>query len=191
MGRFLKGEMRKAIIIFVILIFFSVVAIVAYHRFRVMTKNIFFTVFPIFSWISMDQPILFNHLLHKEVVNLNCTFCHRYAERSRSAGIPNIDLCKACHSTKAVSNRPEALKVFQQIQAGIEIPWRRMYELPRFVVFPHWIHVQNKIDCSICHGLTGLKERPVKMLDRNFMAWCIDCHKKRGADTDCYTCHSS
>jgi hypothetical protein len=29
------------------------------------------------------------------------------------------------------------------------------------------------------------------MVDRNFMAWCIDCHEKRGADRDCYTCHSS
>jgi hypothetical protein len=29
------------------------------------------------------------------------------------------------------------------------------------------------------------------MVDRNYMDWCIDCHKKRGASIDCYTCHSS
>jgi hypothetical protein len=29
------------------------------------------------------------------------------------------------------------------------------------------------------------------MVDRNYMEWCLDCHKKRGADIDCYTCHSS
>ncbi len=191
MEEFLRREIKKGIVIFVILILLSIVAIVAYHRFRVMTKRIFFTVFPIFSWTSVDQPILFNHLIHKEVLKLNCIFCHRYAERYRSAGIPNIDLCRACHLTEAISKRPEALKVVQQIRTGREIPWKRMYELPRFVVFPHWIHVQNKVDCSLCHGLTGLKERPVKMLDRNFMAWCLDCHKKRRANTDCYTCHSS
>jgi hypothetical protein len=31
----------------------------------------------------------------------------------------------------------------------------------------------------------------VKMVDRNYMEWCIDCHENRGASTDCYTCHSS
>jgi hypothetical protein len=29
------------------------------------------------------------------------------------------------------------------------------------------------------------------MVDRNYMEWCVNCHKKRGADIDCYTCHSS
>ncbi len=66
-----------------------------------------------------------------------------------------------------------------------------MYELPAFVVFPHWVHIQNKIDCSTCHGVTGTTDRPTKMIDRIYMEWCIDCHLRRGADTDCYTCHSS
>jgi hypothetical protein len=26
---------------------------------------------------------------------------------------------------------------------------------------------------------------------RNYMEWCLDCHEKRNADIDCYTCHSS
>jgi len=181
--------MRKAfILLFALIILF---AIVAYHRFRVQTKVIFFSIFPIYKWVTVDQPILFNHLHHKEVANLKCSFCHRYAENYRIAGIPNIEICRACHSTDAISKRSEALKVLNYVQSGREIPWKRMYELPKFVVFPHWIHVRKEVDCSVCHGMTGLKERPVKMLDRNYMAWCIDCHKKRGADTDCYTCHSS
>jgi hypothetical protein len=36
----------------------------------------------------VDQPILFNHIHHKEVAHLNCTFCHRFVERYRVAGIP-------------------------------------------------------------------------------------------------------
>lgn len=183
--------MRKIIILFIAVIILFVFAIVAYHRFRVQTKNVFFSIFPIFTWVSVDQPILFNHIHHKEAVNLNCTFCHRYAERHRSAGIPNIGLCRACHATDALSKRPEALKVVKYVQANQEIPWKRMYELPRFIVFPHGIHIQSKVDCSVCHGLTGVKERPVKMVDRNYMDWCMDCHKKRKADVDCYTCHSS
>jgi predicted CXXCH cytochrome family protein len=112
-------------------------------------------------------------------------------EEYRVAGIPNIELCRACHSTDAISRRPEALKVVEYVKAEKKIPWVRMYELPEFVVFPHWIHIRNGVDCSTCHGLTGTSERPVKMVDRDYMEWCMDCHRKRGADIDCYTCHSS
>ena len=183
--------MKRFFCIFFVIVIVLLVATVAYHRYQVQTKSIFYAIFPIYTWVSVDQPVLFNHIHHKEAANLNCTFCHRYVERYRVAGIPNIELCRACHSTDAISKRPEALKVVKYVQAGVDIPWQRMYELPKFVVFPHWIHIQSNVDCSICHGLTGLKERPVKMVDRNYMEWCMDCHKKKGADVDCYTCHSS
>ena len=183
--------MKRFFCIFFVIVIVLLVATVAYHRYQVQTKSIFYAIFPIYTWVSVDQPILFNHIHHKEAANLDCTFCHRYVERYRVAGIPNIELCRACHSTDAISKRPEALKVVKYVQAGKEIPWRRMYELPRHVVFLHWIHIQSNVDCSICHGLTGLKERPVKMVDRNYMEWCMDCHNKKGADIDCYTCHSS
>jgi hypothetical protein len=183
--------MKRFFGFFIPIVLILLIVIVAYYRFQVRTKSIFFSIFPIFSWESVDQPILFNHIHHKEAAHLNCSFCHPYVERYRVAGIPNIELCRACHSSDAISKRPEALKVVEYVKAGKEIPWQRMYELPSFVVFPHWIHIQSGVDCSICHGLTGLKERPVKMVDRNYMEWCVDCHQKRGADIDCYTCHSS
>ena len=183
--------MKKGLALFIFIIIVILLFIVAYHGYRYQTKSIFYFLFPIFSWVSMDQPVLFNHVRHKEAVNLNCTFCHRYAEKYRSAGIPNIELCRACHATDAMSKRPEALKVVEYVKANRGISWNRMYELPKDPAFPHWIHIQNGIDCSICHGFTGMKERPVKMVDRNYMEWCVSCHKKRGADRDCYACHSS
>ena len=183
--------MRRFFCFFIPVVLLLLLAIIVYHRFQVQTKRVFFSIFPIFSWKSVDQPILFNHIHHKEAAHLNCSFCHRYVERYRVAGIPNIELCRACHSSDAISKRPEALKVVEYVKAGKEIPWQRMYELPSFVVFPHWIHIQSGVDCSICHGLTGISDRPVKMVDRNYMEWCMDCHKKRRADIDCYTCHSS
>jgi hypothetical protein len=167
------------------------IATVAWHRFRVPMKSLIFSVFPILRSESVDQPIRFNHIHHKEVARLNCFFCHPYVSEHRVAGIPNIELCRVCHSSDAISKRPEALKVVEYVKAGKKIPWQRMYELPEFVVFPHWIHIENKIDCSTCHGLTGVSDRPVKMVDRDYMEWCVDCHQKRGASTDCYTCHSS
>ncbi len=183
--------MKKRVGALAAVIILLLCALVAYHRFPVQTKGTFFSVFPLLAWVSVDQPVLFNHIRHKETANLTCSFCHRYVERHRSAGIPNIDLCRACHSTDALSKKPEALKVVKYVQEGKEIPWKRMYELPKFVVFPHWVHIQSRVDCSVCHGLTGSKERPVKMVDRNYMAWCMDCHQKRRASIDCYACHSS
>jgi hypothetical protein len=183
--------MKKKIALFILIVLLLILPIVAYHGYRFQTTSLFYSVFPIFSWVSVDQPILFNHIHHKEAVKLNCSFCHRYVERYRAAGIPNIELCRACHATDAMSKRPEALKVVGYVKSNREILWNRMYELPKFVVFPHWIHIQQGIDCSLCHGLTGVKERPIKMVDRNYMDWCVNCHKKKGADINCYTCHSS
>ena len=183
--------MKKLFYLFIAVVLISLLAAIAYYRFRAETEGVFYTIFPIFARIAVEQPIRFNHIHHKEVAKLNCTFCHRHVVRHRVAGIPNIELCRACHSSNAISKRPEALKVVDYVKSGRMIPWVRMYELPAFVVFPHWIHVQNEIDCPTCHGVTGTSNRPVKMVDRNFMAWCVQCHEKRGASVDCYTCHSN
>ena len=183
--------MKKWIYFLITLVIIALLVPVAYYRFRVQTEGVFYALFPIFAQVAVDQPIRFNHIHHKEVAKLNCTFCHRYVERNRVAGIPNIELCQACHSSDAISKRPEAMKVVGYVKNAKTIPWERMYQLPPFVVFPHWIHIQNGVDCSVCHGVTGSSDRPVKMVDRNFMAWCLDCHEKRGASVDCYACHSS
>src|SRR4030042_5363163 len=183
--------MKKKVAFLAAVVLVLLLATIAWHRFRVPTKSLIFSIFPILKSESVDQPIRYNHIHHKEVAKLNCNFCHRYVEEYRVAGIPNIELCRACHSTDAISRRPEALKVVEYVKAGKEIPWQRMYELPSFVAFPHWIHIQSGVDCSICHGLTGVKERPVKMVDRNYMEGGVDCHEKRGPSVDCYTCHSS
>ena len=183
--------MKKKISFLVAVVLVLLLATIAWHRFRVPTKSLIFSIFPILRSEVVDQPIRYNHIHHKEVAKLECNFCHRYAGEYRVAGIPNIELCRACHSTDAISRRPEALKVVEYVKAGRKIPWKRMYELPEFVVFPHWIHIENKIDCSTCHGVTGASDIPVRMVDRLYMEWCVDCHQKRGAATDCYGCHSS
>jgi len=183
--------MKKGFVLLIFIVILLVLSMIGFYGYRFQTQSLFYSLFPILSWVSADQPILFNHILHQEAVKLNCSFCHRYVERYRSAGIPSIEICRACHSTNAMSKRPEALKVFEYVKANREIPWNRMYELPNYVVFPHWIHIQKKMDCSVCHGMTGVKERPIKMVDRNYMDWCMHCHKKRVASNDCYTCHSS
>ncbi len=183
--------MKKKVAFLVAVVLVLLLATVAWFRFRVPTKSLLFSVFPILRSEPVDQPIRFSHIHHKEVAKLDCIFCHRYVGEYRAAGIPNIELCRICHSSDAISKRPEALKVVEYVKAGRRIPWNRMYELPKFVVFPHWVHIQSQIDCSTCHGVTGISDVPVRMVDRIYMEWCVDCHKRREADTDCYTCHSS
>jgi hypothetical protein len=121
--------MKRFFGFFIPIVLILLIVIVAYYRFQVRTKSIFFSIFPIFSWESVDQPILFNHIHHKEAAHLNCSFCHRYVERYRVAGIPNIELCRACHSSDAISKRPEALKVVEYVKAGKEIPWQSISPL--------------------------------------------------------------
>lgn len=185
--------MRKKFAIFFVTLLILLLAVIAYHGFKVQTKKLFFALFPIFTWTYVDQPVVFNHIHHKEVPKLNCTFCHLYVQEHRAAGIPNIEICRACHFSDAISKRPEAIKVVGYVKSNKRIPWKRMYELPAFVVFPHWVHIRGNIDCSTCHGLTGTSDRPSKMISsyRNYMEWCIACHEKRKVSTDCYTCHSS
>ena len=124
--------MKRFFGFFIPIVLILLIVIVAYYRFQVRTKSIFFSIFPIFSWESVDQPILFNHIHHKEAAHLNCSFCHRYVERYRVAGIPNIELCRACHSSDAISKRPEVLKVVEYVKAGKEIPWQSIS--PHFMV---------------------------------------------------------
>ncbi len=183
--------MKTGFRLFFIILFILLLVTIAWFRFRVPVKSLIFSFFPILASEPVDQPIRFNHIHHKEVAKLNCSFCHRFVSEYRAAGIPNIEICRACHSTDAISKRPEALKVVEYVKAGRTIPWNRMYELPKFVVFPHWVHIQSQIDCSTCHGLTGVSDTPVRMVDRLYMEWCLDCHKRKGAATDCYACHSS
>jgi hypothetical protein len=84
-------EMKKFLPPFIAIVPALLLAIVAYDHFQVKTKSIFFSIFPIFSWKSVDQPILFNHIIHKdkEKVNLNCALCHRYVEGWKKKRLKN------------------------------------------------------------------------------------------------------
>ena len=44
------------------------------------------------------QPIAFSHKLHAGDLQIQCTYCHFAAEKSRHAGIPPLNVCMNCHS---------------------------------------------------------------------------------------------
>ena len=133
------------------------------------------------------QPINFSHRLHTTTVGLQCTFCHQYADKGLSPGVPPMSLCMKCHVNVKV-NSPEIKKLTKYWKDKQLIPWIQVHHLPEHVYFPHKRHVKAGVACETCHG-------DVKGMDRIYqsrsleMGWCITCHRANKAPTDCWTCH--
>lgn len=47
---------------------------------------------------SPEQPIHYSHRLHAGELGMDCRYCHRGAETSRHAGIPEAQVCMNCHA---------------------------------------------------------------------------------------------
>ncbi len=137
------------------------------------------------------QPIAFNHKLHAGDNAINCQYCHSGVERSKTAGIPSVNVCMNCH--KGISKGPttgtaEIAKIYDAAGWDPEkgeynkpqkpIKWIKVHNLQDFVFFSHQQHVKvGKQECATCHG--DLKEMAAaKQVQPLTMAWCIDCHRK-------------
>ena len=138
--------------------------------------------------IGPPQPIYFSHRVHAGVKEIPCRFCHPGVGRSPNAGIPPMEKCFFCHQY-IIPQHPQIVKEKEHFDRGEPVPWVRIYWIPDFVFFNHIPHIKwAKLDCTECHG-------EVKTLDRllpvNFkMGFCIECHRKRGAQLDCWlACH--
>lgn len=138
--------------------------------------------------LGPQQPIYFSHRVHAGVKEINCRFCHPFVERSANAGIPPMEKCFFCH-TYIIPRHPQILKEKAHYETKKPVPWVRIYWVPDFVFFNHIPHIKwAGLDCSQCHG-------DVKTMDRlrpvNFeMGFCIGCHRKMGAQLDCWlACH--
>ncbi len=138
--------------------------------------------------IGPEQPIPFSHRVHAGVKQINCRFCHPFVDRSQRAGIPAADKCFFCHKY-VIPMHPEIQKELVYYRTQKPVPWKRIYFVPDYVKFRHEPHVRwAEIDCDVCHG-------PVETLDRlrpvDFqMGFCINCHRQRQAQLDCWlACH--
>jgi predicted CXXCH cytochrome family protein len=147
----------------------------------------FFYLYPQRS-IGPAQPIPFSHRVHAGVKQINCRFCHPFVDRSKHAGLPAMQKCFFCHDY-IIPHHAELLKERQYFDNDRPVPWKQIYFVPDYVKFQHRPHIEfGKIACTACHG-------PVQTMDRlkpvNFkMGFCIGCHKKMKAQTDCWlACH--
>ncbi|MCF8224409.1 MAG: cytochrome c family protein [Bacteroidales bacterium] len=127
-----------------------------------------------------DQPIKFSHWVHVTDNHIDCNYCHHTVEHSKSAGIPETELCMNCHiivREGTYSGRHEINKLVNAYENGDPIEWIRIHNLQDHVFFSHAQHVAvGKIECRTCHGPIENMHRVKQVTDLS-MGWCINCHR--------------
>lgn len=143
------------------------------------------------------QPLPFNHALHATVRvdgdPLACTACHAGAERAAHASLPALATCLGCHM-RPQGDPPSAAeaRVRAAAASGAPFHWIQVTRNPGHVYFSHRAHVGLAgMTCADCHGDVTEWRRPPTDPDPHLtsMDACLDCHRERGAPTDCATCH--
>ncbi|MEN8929487.1 MAG: c-type cytochrome [Flavobacteriales bacterium] len=115
-----------------------------------------------------DQPVAFSHKIHAGTNEIDCQYCHNSAAKSKSAGIPTVNVCMNCH--KAIGEASSGEKGTAEIAkihkaAGWDhenrkytgktepIKWVKVHNMPDHVYFNHSQHVTvGGIECENCHG---------------------------------------
>jgi c(7)-type cytochrome triheme protein len=144
-----------------------------------------------------DQPIAFDHSVHVAVeldgAPLECTACHPGAERGAHAGLPALASCLRCHMRPQGDPPSEAEReVRVAAAAGGPFRWIQVTRNPGHVYFSHRAHTTGaEMACADCHGDVAQWREPPTFPDPDLtsMDRCLDCHRERGASTDCGTCH--
>lgn len=114
-----------------------------------------------------SQPIAFPHSVHTGTNGIDCKYCHSSVTKSKTAGIPSVNVCMNCH--KQVNGRTPAqqeqiAKIYDAAGWNPEgagkytgktkpIVWNKVHVLPDHVYFNHAQHVTvGGVDCKQCHG---------------------------------------
>ena len=135
-----------------------------------------------------ENEMEFPHDFHVTSLSLECEFCHRAAETSRTASVPAVEQCMFCH--KAVGTTKESLAPLRAAwESGEPLNWVRQHRLPDHTQFRHEPHITAGFECSECHGDVGSMAQ-VEQVRILRMGDCVACHKENSAPTTCSTCHS-
>jgi hypothetical protein len=151
-----------------------------------------------------EQPIAFSHQTHVGKLNLECLFCHEWADKSYYAGVPTVQKCMECHVNVKVDD-PEVKKLHQYWNNKEPIPWNRVHRIRQrnYIYLSHERHVNAEkapvnninadlgepgIACESCHGEMAAMEK-VRAVSSLKMGWCVECHRANEASVDCLICH--
>jgi hypothetical protein len=138
--------------------------------------------------IGVAQPIPFSHRVHVGVKSIQCEYCHPHAAQSLEPGLPPVEKCLHCHKY-IIAKHPQILKEHEYYDTRTPTPWKKANYLPEHVVFNHQRHIKKELACRECHG-------QVETMDRIrgkffYMHFCIECHRERKANLDCWlSCHN-
>jgi hypothetical protein len=125
--------------------------------------------------VPIEQPVLFSHEHHVNMLGIDCRYCHTSVENSAFAGIPETEICMTCHS-QLFTEEPMLALVRQSLAENKPMRWRRVNDLPDFVYFNHSIHVAKGIGCAECHG--RVDQMPLTaQANPLYMKWCLECHR--------------
>ena len=147
----------------------------------------FFYVYPA-AGLGPEQPIPFSHRIHTGVKEIQCRFCHPYVGRSTFPGMPPVEKCLYCHRY-VIPDHPEIKKEHQYFNSRTPVPWVKVTYLPEHVFFNHERHIKKEIECEACHGAVKTMDRLNKVAFQ--MGFCIECHREKEANLDCWlACHN-
>jgi hypothetical protein len=145
-----------------------------------------------------EQPISFSHKLHAGTMQIPCLYCHGGAEKSRTAGVPAVEICMNCHRVTRTDS-PQIQQLAEIYRTDKPLQWVRIHILPDHVAFDHRPHVNNGIACQTCHGEVQTMDVVSRQMSMR-MSNCLGCHRdpapalprnsaiKRAAE-HCSACH--
>jgi hypothetical protein len=139
-----------------------------------------------------EQPIAYNHQVHVQDQELECTRCHQGAETQDQAGLPPMTVCAGCHRRQGTD-----IPAVQEFMAlydggrGEPLAWNKVNVIPEeaMVHFKHKPHARAGVGCETCHGDIGSMTVAHQVINVANMGWCVECHRENEAPTDCLTCH--
>jgi hypothetical protein len=142
-----------------------------------------------------EQPINFSHIIHVQKNKIECQYCHWNVTKSPYAAIPDVESCIGCHNPqtrlvqgKDEESKKEIAKLQEYYKNGEPIPWVKVHVMPDHYKFNHKRHVKAGVSCQSCHGQVP-EMAVVERVSAMKMGWCISCHREKGANIDCMTCH--
>ena len=158
-----------------------------------------------------SQPIDFPHSVHAGDQGIDCKYCHNSVTKSKSAGLPTVNVCMNCHKQISGNDEEQQTKIAKIYEAAgwdgqgytgttKPIVWNKVHVLPDHVYFNHSQHVVvGGLDCKQCHGdmtkqVEVAKVQPVSALNEIegnvqltkptlTMGWCIECHGEKEIST--------
>ena len=135
-----------------------------------------------------EQPIAFSHKLHTVQNGIACQYCHLYARRSFSSGVPPVSTCIGCHGPQEQKLvQPESAEVnkMRNYWANAEpIPWVKIHDVPDFVRFPHKEHINADSNRLVNNAGAGCDaENAPRSLE------CKLAQFRTGGDERCLSCH--